>query len=89
MSSVYINDFDMPTYQYKYLGPRNLGHLQNREVAHWVRACIFSTTFLVSHQWSVPQLFERFGSMLPGTTPPPNAPAVDIMVEKVTRRGSA
>jgi hypothetical protein len=27
MSSVYINDFDQPTYQYKYVGPINLGHI--------------------------------------------------------------
>jgi hypothetical protein len=29
MSSVYINDFDEPTYQFKLLEPINLGHLNS------------------------------------------------------------
>ena len=86
MSSVYINDFDQPTYQYKYLGPINLGHVNYREAAHWVRACIFSIPFLVYRQTADLRSFERFGSMLPGTTPPSNAPAVDIVVEEKPAR---
>ena len=83
MSSVYINDFDQPTYQYKYLGPINLGTRKYRDAAHWVRAEHPQHLFLYTGKRPIYRSFERFGSMLPGTTPPPNAPAVDIVVEEM------
>jgi hypothetical protein len=84
MSSVYINDFDEPTYQYKYLGPIKLGHVNIERLLTGFDPAYSRLLFL--YPIKGPFLFERFGSMLPGTTPPPNAPAVDIVVEKVPAR---
>ncbi len=81
MSSVYINDFDQPTYQYKYLGPINLGHVNIETLLTGFEPAYSQFIFLYTGKRPIYGSFERFGSMLPGTTPPPNAPAVDIVVE--------
>jgi hypothetical protein len=83
MSSVYINDFDQPTYQYKYLPPTNLEHLHIERLLTGFEPAYSRLLFL--YPVKGPILFERFGSMLPGTTPPPNAPAVNIVVEEIEK----
>jgi hypothetical protein len=72
---IYINDFDQPTYQYKLLRPGRIEKLLTGfEPAYspWI--------FLYTGTGPIHGLIEEFGSMLPGTTPPPNAPAVGIIV---------
>ena len=86
MSSVYINDFDQPTYQYKYLGPINLGHINIERLLTGFEPAYSQFLFLYTGKEPIFGLFERFGPMLLGTTPPPNAPAVDIVVEETPAR---
>jgi len=85
MSSVYINDFDQPTYQYKYLGPIKLGHVNIERLLTGFEPAYSQFLFLYTGKRPIYGSFERFGSMLPGTTPPPNAPAVDIVVEEIEK----
>ena len=85
MSSVYISDFDEPTYQFKFLGPTNLGHLNIERLLTGFEPANSQFLFLYTGKGPIHGLFERFGSMLPGTTPPPNAPAVDIVVEEIAK----
>jgi hypothetical protein len=81
MAPVYINDFDQPTYQYKYLEPINLGHVNIERLLTGFEPAYSQFLFLYTGKRPIYGSFERFGSMLPGTPPPPNAPAVDIVVE--------
>ncbi len=86
MSSVYINDFDEPTYQFKLVGPPNLGHLKIERLLTGFEPAYSQFLFRYTGEGPIHGLFERFGAMLPGTTPPPNAPAVDIVVEELPAR---
>ena len=81
MSPIYINDFDQPTYQYKFLGPTRIERLLTG-----FEPAYSQLLFLYTGKGPIHGLFERFGSMLPGTPPPPNAPAVDIVVEQMKAR---
>jgi hypothetical protein len=87
MSSVYINDFNQPTYQYKYLGSTNPGHFppttRIERLLTGFEPAYSQFLFLYTGKGPIHGLFERFGSMLPGTTPPPNAPAVDIVLQEM------
>ena len=78
MSSVYINDFDQPTYQYKYLGPINLGHVNIETLLTGFEPAYSQFVLLLS---AVGALILAFA----GTTPPSNAPAVDIVVEEMEK----
>jgi hypothetical protein len=71
MSSVYINDFDQPTYQYKYLGPINLGHINIERLLTGFEPAYSQFLFLYTGKGPIHGFFERFGSMLPGTPPRP------------------
>lgn len=88
MSSVYINDFDQPTYQYRYLAPT--GHLpptaRIERLLTGFEPAYSPFLFLYTGKGPIHGFFERFGSMLPGTNPPPNAPAVDIVPQEMKVR---
>jgi hypothetical protein len=81
MSPNYINDFDQPTYQYKFLGPTRIERLLTG-----FEAAYSQLLFLYTGKGPIHGLFERFGPMLPGTTPPPNASTVDIVVEHMNAK---
>jgi hypothetical protein len=80
-SVVYINDFDEPTYQWEFLPTRRIERLLTG-----FEPAYSQFLFLYTGKGPIHGFFERFGSMLPGTTPPPNAPAVDIVIEEMKAR---
>jgi hypothetical protein len=90
MTPVYINDFDEPTYQFKFLGPTNVGHfpptIRIEKLLTGFEPAYSQLLFLYTGKKPIHGLFERFGSMLSGTTPPPHAPLVDIVVEEMKAR---